>query len=216
MPCSFCKQTGHNISKCACSTILPLMQQLETTDNKTEYLQQLTMLQVKIIAIQFGALSSINNKKVYINFIIENDSFKNSHMYNMKNPKNKHLQKRTKQKTIQKQHFKTQQELKYQTYDTHIMVKQQQQLERQQRYNSRCISIFPSSHSCECSVCLEEVPSTNIMVLGCDHQFCVDCIIKTIKSTTIQNNCAICRSPITIKGISTHSKSRLISANIIY
>lgn len=58
---------------------------------------------------------------------------------------------------------------------------------------------------CECNICYDEKKINNFVKLGCNHEFCKDCIIKTIK--TVHNNklcCALCREEV------THIKSRTI------
>jgi hypothetical protein len=49
----------------------------------------------------------------------------------------------------------------------------------------------------DCSICLEKVDSCKIVKLNCKHEFCNECIIKTIK-TENRNTlcCALCRAEI--------------------
>lgn len=52
---------------------------------------------------------------------------------------------------------------------------------------------------CECSICLDENEINNFIKLGCNHEFCKDCVIKTIKTTQTRNTklcCALCRSEV--------------------
>ena len=52
---------------------------------------------------------------------------------------------------------------------------------------------------CECSICYDEKQIKNFVKLGCNHEFCKDCVISTIK-TSQQNgnelNCALCRAEV--------------------
>lgn len=52
---------------------------------------------------------------------------------------------------------------------------------------------------CECSICYDEKQVKNFVKLECNHEFCKDCIISTIK-TNLQNGsnltCALCRSQV--------------------
>lgn len=46
----------------------------------------------------------------------------------------------------------------------------------------------------ECSICLDEVKCLDFVKLGCDHKFCVKCVIKNIKINPKDNyTCALCR-----------------------
>ena len=51
---------------------------------------------------------------------------------------------------------------------------------------------------CECNICLDEKKIQDIVKLGCNHEFCKDCIIKTFKMNNTSNNpsCAYCRTEI--------------------
>jgi len=50
----------------------------------------------------------------------------------------------------------------------------------------------------ECSICLDtDIHKDKVIQLKCTHQFCVDCVVSTIQSTTLRNNCPLCREPIT-------------------
>jgi len=49
----------------------------------------------------------------------------------------------------------------------------------------------------ECSVCLEYISKGNIATLSCGHEFCAECVIRTVKSPTLRNLCALCREPLT-------------------
>ena len=55
--------------------------------------------------------------------------------------------------------------------------------------------------SCECAICLNnEIEKPNIVKLNCEHQFCGDCIIGTLKthkkSSELEPRCALCRANI--------------------
>ena len=51
---------------------------------------------------------------------------------------------------------------------------------------------------CECNICFEEKQIKDNVKLGCNHEFCKDCIIKTLKMNNTNNNpsCAYCRTEI--------------------
>jgi hypothetical protein len=54
---------------------------------------------------------------------------------------------------------------------------------------------------CECAICLNsEISKSNVVTLNCEHQFCGDCIIGTLKShkktSELEPRCALCRANI--------------------
>jgi hypothetical protein len=50
---------------------------------------------------------------------------------------------------------------------------------------------------CECNICLDEKEIINFVKLGCKHEFCKDCVIKTLKTDQRDNpRCALCRTEI--------------------
>lgn len=53
------------------------------------------------------------------------------------------------------------------------------------------------NEKCECSICLDENEIENFVKLGCNHEFCKDCVIKTMKISHSNLCCALCRSEVT-------------------
>lgn len=52
---------------------------------------------------------------------------------------------------------------------------------------------------CECVICYESYEKQNFVKLNCDHEFCKDCIIKSLQNERkLVVNCAYCRSEIKI------------------
>ena len=50
---------------------------------------------------------------------------------------------------------------------------------------------------CECNICYDEKELKNFVKLGCNHEFCKDCIINTMKTNYITNlSCAFCRKEV--------------------
>jgi hypothetical protein len=50
---------------------------------------------------------------------------------------------------------------------------------------------------CECAICYDEKQVKNFVKLGCNHEFCKDCIITTMKKNNSTNLCcAFCRTEI--------------------
>ena len=55
---------------------------------------------------------------------------------------------------------------------------------------------------CECCICMNnEISQVDIVKLNCEHQFCGDCIISTLKqhnkSSELKPSCALCRTTMT-------------------
>ena len=51
--------------------------------------------------------------------------------------------------------------------------------------------------NCECTICFDEKEFKKFVKLGCNHEFCKDCIIntmKTIQSSKSELCCPLCRS----------------------
>jgi hypothetical protein len=52
---------------------------------------------------------------------------------------------------------------------------------------------------CECSICYDEKELHNFVKLGCNHEFCKDCLITTMKTSQTNGNnlsCALCRAEV--------------------
>lgn len=60
---------------------------------------------------------------------------------------------------------------------------------------------------CECSICYDEKELKNFVKLGCNHEFCKDCLITTMKTSQINSNnlsCSLCRSE--VKSVKSRSE----------
>ena len=58
------------------------------------------------------------------------------------------------------------------------------------------------SDVCECCICMnDEINCVDSVMLNCEHQFCGDCIISTLKkhnkSSDLKPSCALCRTTMT-------------------
>jgi len=65
---------------------------------------------------------------------------------------------------------------------------------------------------CECSICYEEKKVSNFTKFNCNHEFCKDCVINTIKLRRNANNicCALCRTEVK----SVESKTNEVKAEL--
>lgn len=76
------------------------------------------------------------------------------------------------------------------------------------------ISIFleeiSSEHVTECSICYNEKMEKDFVHLNCNHQFCGECILSTLKITLNEPTCSLCRQPITQMSLyDTNTQSEL-------
>ena len=73
--------------------------------------------------------------------------------------------------------------------------------ETNNKYNIALTSGEGEVDGCECAICLnDEISSSDIVRLNCEHQFCGDCVISTLKthkkSSEFEPRCALCRTDI--------------------
>jgi hypothetical protein len=68
------------------------------------------------------------------------------------------------------------------------------------------------NQDCECNICYEEKKVSDFTKFNCNHEFCKDCVINTIKSRRNANNicCALCRTE--VKSVET--KTNEVKAEI--
>jgi hypothetical protein len=53
------------------------------------------------------------------------------------------------------------------------------------------------NENCECNICWEEKQVCNFVKLGCNHEFCKDCVIKSLRNEQRDKPCcALCRGEI--------------------
>jgi hypothetical protein len=50
---------------------------------------------------------------------------------------------------------------------------------------------------CECNICYDEKELKNFVKFGCNHEFCKDCVINTMKTSNNKVCCAFCRREVT-------------------
>jgi hypothetical protein len=54
-----------------------------------------------------------------------------------------------------------------------------------------------TGQNCECPICYDDKELQNFVKLGCNHEFCKDCVISTMKTSNNKLCCAFCRTEIT-------------------
>ena len=73
--------------------------------------------------------------------------------------------------------------------------------ETNNKFNIALTVLDTEVDGCECAICLnDEISSSDIVRLNCEHQFCGDCVISTLKthkkSSGFEPRCALCRTDI--------------------
>jgi hypothetical protein len=67
-----------------------------------------------------------------------------------------------------------------------------------------------TGEKCECNICYDDKELKNFVKLGCNHEFCKDCVIETMKTSNNKLCCAFCRTEITgIESRTTEIKSEI-------
>jgi len=67
------------------------------------------------------------------------------------------------------------------------------------------------NEKCECNICWDEKELKNFVKLGCNHEFCKDCIIKTLRTDQRENPCcALCRAEVK----SINSRTNLVQREL--
>jgi len=67
------------------------------------------------------------------------------------------------------------------------------------RYNfTTTVETLEKDEKYDCAICFENLEKDKFVKLGCNHEFCSDCLISSIKATKSNiPRCAICRTDIT-------------------
>jgi hypothetical protein len=75
------------------------------------------------------------------------------------------------------------------------------EIERNRKFNIKTEIIENQAYlgeQCECDICYESCDKTNFIKLNCEHEFCKDCLKKTLQNEEkILPCCAFCREEIT-------------------
>jgi hypothetical protein len=76
-------------------------------------------------------------------------------------------------------------------------------LERQKLTSNKKFQItallkeISSDHVTECSICYNEKMEKDFVHLNCNHKFCGECVISTLKTTINEAKCSLCRQQVT-------------------
>ena len=51
-------------------------------------------------------------------------------------------------------------------------------------------------YDCDCSICFENYKKDDFVKLNCGHEFCGNCVLETVKNSSLLARCALCRADI--------------------
>lgn len=185
--CSFCHQPGHNINNCESPNIIPLIEALCQQVDSNNYAQLYYYLitrnisERKMLSIQLG-FKATNTRQNHI-YQIMNRYFSN----------------------IPEAPWNTQPPARAPQIWSTIMtyINERNALRQAGADEEDKTTVFihldktQEGTTNECVICLEEnVPCQLITRLGCNHEFCMDCVVNIFKSNTLHNTCSMCRTPI--------------------
>jgi len=85
-----------------------------------------------------------------------------------------------------------------------LIVRQRRMNERKLEIETNVIKCETPDESCECNICYETTCNENFVKLNCSHQFCKECVKKTLHTCDNNAKCAYCR--IEIKTITISSE----------
>ena len=73
-----------------------------------------------------------------------------------------------------------------------------EQIDRKFAINTQIETEENTKINCDCNICYETFNVTNFVKLNCGHDFCKDCIKKTLRLCSLAKEpiCAFCRAPI--------------------
>ena len=224
--CSFCRGIGHNIRMCNdirllyfelnCSIVVQNMEEIEDLylwiNNFVSENMSVNINLVRAFAIRKCPGITLNSLITVCNYQIARyifDNFKNSfseetienEFINVVNFLRREPQYRN---GILNEQFINMGILMREmlTYRIHRNAALQVVVEEPVKYQI-CVKINNDENEsdkelCECNICFEEKEIKDNVKLECNHEFCKDCIIKTLKMNNTNNNpsCAYCRREI--------------------
>ena len=215
--CSFCHQAGHNISRCnsdrllefeiICANQVRNMTQQEfkfwITNN---YINEQLLL--KSFAIRKCQSNSRLSTAIYIehivsyifrNYVLE-ENFEDdilNILVNFRN--NSEINERLEPsiEDIQGINQTVLREYMLELFNNFMTNVRNQSLENRKLNIFSTVENDETSGICQCSICWEDKEVKNFVKLGCNHEFCKDCLIKSLKADSREIPCcALCRSEV--------------------
>ena len=200
--CSFCMRIGHNITTCNSDRLREFeaicsnqVLQTNTQDDFKNWLFQNYMseqLLIKTFAIRNFRVTSRTSIEICINLVTE---------YIFRRYKNTlgendllHIQELLAERQEQENR---------RISEIQQFIAIENMLLREDDSRFKIISTVNNNEngdikeSCECPICYDEKELNNFVKLGCNHDFCKDCVINTMKINNSTNlSCALCRAEV--------------------
>ena len=215
--CSFCHQSGHNVSRCNSDRLLEFeiicanqVRNMTQQEFKiwilTNYINQDLLL--KSFAIRKCQSSSRLPTAIYIehiisyifrNYVLE-ETFEDdilNILVNFRN--NSEINERLEPsiEDIQGINQTVLREYMLELFNNFLNTVRSQNSENRKLKIISTIENDEICGNCECSICGEDKEVKDFVKLGCNHEFCKDCLIKSIRADLRENPCcALCRTEV--------------------
>ena len=220
--CSFCRRSGHNIRRCDSQVLLDFeswcASEVMNTGTKGDFKNLLTntfrdnMDILKAFAIKKIHITMRTSIRICVDLIVDYVFiyYKNTRQIE----RNQIEENQNVENEFQGDLIDFLEQLRYnETYEERETIMESPEIEFIRNLfmyanNNKKFSIFTSLESNdketnECSICFEEHNCNKFIKLGCSHEFCKDCIIKSFKHEKKDFvSCPLCRGTI------QHIKSR--------
>ena len=224
--CSFCRQHGHNLTTCNSNRLREFeaicatqVLQTETQDEFKNWLSENYMseqLLIKTFAIRKFRVTTRTTIEICINLITE---YIFMHYKNTNEIVEREVQFENDLMSFIRELSAEREEENRRTSEIHEIRAMENMLMREMfismmsriinttlRDDDRKFKIVSTinnnenediNESCECPICYDEKKLNNFVKLGCNHDFCKDCVIKTMKTKHSTNLCcALCRGEV--------------------
>jgi hypothetical protein len=219
--CSFCHQPGHNVSRCNSDILLEfevicanqvrnITQQEFRIWITQNYINQHLLL--KSFAIRKCKSNSRLPTAIYIEHIISyifrnyrydistDDNFEEdilNILINLRNNSERNHREEPSIEDIQGINQTILREYMLELFNNYMTNVRSHYSENRKLNIFSTVENDENSGNCECNICWEEKEVKNFVKLGCNHEFCKDCLIKSLKADLREKPCcALCRTEV--------------------
>jgi hypothetical protein len=223
--CSFCRQVGHNLTTCNSNRLFEFetlcANQAANIDNPDDFKNWLSdnymndQLLLKAFAIKKFRVTTRANIIVCIDLITEYiyRTYKNQTPNENENLENDLITFLSELRNVREREAPEEindvdgvrrialREMIYYMLFTDMIYTIREEYNAQRKFN--ILSSIENNENeninenCECNICWEEKEVKNFVKLGCNHEFCKDCIIKTFRAEQrVSPCCALCRAEV--------------------
>ena len=216
--CSFCHQPGHNISRCNSDRLLEFeiicANQVRNMTQQEFKIWLLTNYINKDLLLKSFAIRKCNaNSRVSISTCIENiiyyifrnyrieETFEDDMinvLINLRNNGDINQRVETEIEEVQGIQQIVLREYMLTLFNNFLNTVRSQNSENRKLKIISTIENDEISGICECNICWDDKDVKDFVKLGCKHEFCKDCLIKTLRSDIREIPCcALCRTEVT-------------------